>query len=113
MSAPLAPALRNTPRIASCAASHQFSGRCSAQSGRSMRMSSWRAVKDDFTSPAFVHEKRARPARTDIDSKPVHLLCLIAPPAAADTRRRISRLRSRAWLSRRESCVLRYVNERF
>jgi hypothetical protein len=43
-SSPFAPAAPRTPLIASCAASHQFSGRCSAHMGRSIFMSSWGAV---------------------------------------------------------------------
>ena len=67
-SLPDAPAFASTPGMATRAASHQFSGRCSAHSGRSIRMSSWGAVNASRHLPLGIHQKRTRASRADINA---------------------------------------------
>src|SRR5207253_3358249 len=69
MRAPETPVLTSTRRTATTTASHQFSGRCSAHKGRSMCMSSCKAVTPARTLPrSSTRSAREPPVPTSMPS---------------------------------------------
>src|ERR1019366_9228303 len=80
--------------MAATQASHQFSGRCSAHSGRSIRMSSWGAVQPARTAPRpSTRSARVLPVPM---SMPSHIEFMVAQMAGSGTwYRRLSGMKFR------------------